>query len=117
MPRSPARPCGVPGCPKTSTTGRCDDHKRPSDHQFSAFYRSHRWRQLSKRVRREQPTCAAPGCTAASAQADHIMSMSDGGAPLARANVQGLCLTHHEDKTWRDRAARRVGSNRKDGRA
>jgi hypothetical protein len=47
------------------------------------------------------------GCGEPTAEADHIMSMTDGGAPMARVNLQGLCKLHHERKTHADRAARR----------
>jgi 5-methylcytosine-specific restriction enzyme A len=41
--------------------------------------------------------------------ADHVVELSDGGAPLDPANGQALCGSHHTAKTGAARA-RRMGS-------
>jgi hypothetical protein len=92
--------------------GRCLDHLRLLDeHPFADFYRTERWRRTSKDYRRRHPICEHPGCTKASAETDHIVSLTDGGAPFDEGNLQALCHRHHDEKTWADRRRRqgRVG--------
>lgn len=66
--------------------------------QANAFYVSREWRAFRAAVRRERPVrCEQCGKTheddgsAVRLILDHIVEMSDGGAPLDRANVQLLC--------------------------
>jgi 5-methylcytosine-specific restriction endonuclease McrA len=35
-------------------------------------------------------------------EVDHIVPLRQGGAPLATANVRGLCKPHHSSRTARD---------------
>jgi len=37
---------------------------------------------------------------------DHIVPLSEGGAPLDRENLQGLCREHHREKTRAEHRAR-----------
>ena len=114
MPRAPRGPCTYDLCTERATRGaRCAKHRRGSEgHPFEDFYRSRQWRDLSARVRREEPICPGWGprsgtCGRPTEQADHIVSLVDGGAALARENVQALCGWCHSKKTQSDRAKRR----------
>jgi 5-methylcytosine-specific restriction endonuclease McrA len=116
MPRAPAGPCVTPGCArKRIPPGRhCEQHREATDQSPDRdFYRSRRWRDLAKRVLREEPTCRgfpAGSCSRPSEQADHILSITDGGARLARENLQALCGWCHSKKTRSDRAKRKRAS-------
>ncbi len=112
MPRAPAGPCTFPGCPRRAVPpgSRCASHRRgPEGHPFTKFYRSKAWRDRSTRYRREHPICEWPGCGRPSAETDHILSLTDGGEPLADENLQALCHRHHDEKTWADRKRRVAG--------
>jgi 5-methylcytosine-specific restriction endonuclease McrA len=56
------------------------------------------WRRLRLRVLAEEPVCAIPGCGRPSTEVDHIVPLAAGGAPLDRANLQGLCQPHNASK-------------------
>ncbi|MCC2547704.1 HNH endonuclease [Hymenobacter sp. BT175] len=58
---------------------------------------------MSKRVRQEQPICAVPGCTRPSRAADHITPVRLGGGFLDRENLQGLCWSHHQSKSAKEK--------------
>lgn len=63
------------------------------------------WRRLRKRVLSEAPLCPlceAEGRTVAAVEVDHITPLHDGGSN-DRANLQGLCVDHHAEKTLRER--------------
>lgn len=125
MPTRPLKACPSPGCPELVVSGRCPRHRRPNEHPESAFYRSRPWRSQSERLRRRIKTCqcttahrwhlgpqvcgmgATPGHPL---QADHIVSLTDGGARHDEANLQVLCWRCHEQKTAADRRARKRGS-------
>jgi 5-methylcytosine-specific restriction endonuclease McrA len=62
------------------------------------LYQSAAWKRLRAQTLSEEPQCRAPGCGRPSTQADHIVPLRDGGAPLERGNVQALCLQHHSAK-------------------
>ena len=64
-----------------------------------AFLWSKPWRRFRRAFLLKHPICAVPGCRAASAQVDHIVSRARGGAPMDPANCQALCLAHHSLKT------------------
>ena len=73
------------------------------------FYTSPEWIVLRDRVRREAGgRCQAPGCGRAERRmfVDHIVELTDGGAPLERTNVWLLCASHHSLKTVAERAKR-----------
>ena len=86
----------------------------PQAHKFERtqknrhIYNDQRWRELSARIRREEP-CAVCGLrppAVAVLYVDHIIELEDGGAPFDPANVQALCPKHHGIKT-KAQAARR----------
>ena len=60
------------------------------------------YRRLRDRVKRDQPLCPhcdARGLTVTGAEVDHILPLSQGGAPRDRANLQHLCAACHDAKT------------------
>jgi hypothetical protein len=100
------RPCLQPGCPAvvSGRDGRCPEHAVPSRYRDPAqyqYYRSRAWRELSERVRREQPTCA---CGAPATQVHH----RDGDwRDAERANLEAVCAPCHRSQSGRDHAAKR----------
>jgi len=90
---------------------RCRAHRRSNwaTHKpaHSEVYRSRRWTDLRKRVLREEPICAEPGCSAKSTSADHIVSLADGGEPFERSNLRGMCRACHKRRSSRQGAAAR----------
>jgi 5-methylcytosine-specific restriction enzyme A len=119
MPSRPPSPCPVCQVPVPGG-GRCPDHRsqryRQANRQQRArdpwlwVYSSPIWRRLRAIVKREQPICAVPTCNRPTQDIDHIVPLSEGGAPFDRANVQGLCKPCHGRKTKADRARRRAAA-------
>jgi len=115
MPKSPKGPCtGLGGaCPNRAVSfGRCEDHRRKGDPKAREFYTSRQWRVLSQIVRREEPVCRGypvGPCGKPTTEADHILSIRDGGAKLDRANVTAWCGDCDRRKTAADRARRGGG--------
>jgi 5-methylcytosine-specific restriction enzyme A len=82
---------------------------KPPPKQAESFYTSAAWIEMRDRVRREaRGRCQRPGCTNPGRIVDHIVELRDGGAPLARSNLELLCQSHHTAKTA-DARARRAG--------
>lgn len=73
------------------------------------FYLSAAWRRLVARLKRERGAyCARCGAGGPGVIiiGDHIVELKDGGARLDPANVELLCLPHHNVKTAQAAAAR-----------
>lgn len=71
------------------------------------FYGSAAWKGLRLQVQREcGRTCQGCGKTDTRIYVDHIVEMKDGGAPLDRSNLQGLCASCHAKKTAKAKAER-----------
>ncbi len=51
--------------------------------------------------------CAMQGIATPATIVDHIIPISEGGAKLARSNMQGLCSHHHHSKSGVDGNRRR----------
>lgn len=65
-------------------------------------------RKLRAQVLAEQPICAWPGCDELATEDDHIVPVHQRpDLDLVRENHQGLCSTHHEQKTQLEAAAAR----------
>ena len=78
-----------------------------SDDRPSAALRGYgrTWRKLRRMVLAREPlcrVCRARGIDTPATQVDHVVPLSAGG-PNTMANLQGLCATHHSQKTGRDR--------------
>jgi len=62
--------------------------------------------------------CAVPDCYQPAAELDHIVSLAEGGSDDID-NLQGLCTTHHQEKTRAEavRGQRRRHGNEPDDAA
>ncbi len=72
--------------------------RRPDRHKF---YSTTRWRKLRQWYRTNHPVCeecAALGLTVRADVVDHIISIEDGGNPMAVSNLQSLCHGCHNRK-------------------
>lgn len=75
-----------------------------------AFYGSAAWKAVRLEVQRAcQRTCQGCGKTDTRIYVDHKVELKDGGAPLDKRNLIGLCAVCHGKKTARERA-RRAGA-------
>lgn len=112
----PKRPCLESSCPNfAEVRGRCREHYRQLERERNQrrradpdrgrrvqLYHSKGWLVLRRRVIFEQPICATEGCGDLSAEADHIVPLSQGGAEYERSNCQGLCRRCHALKSGRE---------------
>lgn len=116
MPMKAPRPCTVPGCSSMSERGgRCRIHIRQRERTYDSgrptrsrrgYNTSHY--KLRKLIFAEQPICAWPGCSEPSQELDHI----NGSAwDRRRENLQGLCKSHHSQKTRKENSTSRGGCN------
>jgi len=102
--------CTYVGCDKIipGTERRCKEHTEASwsiERTYDPFYSSKAWRNLSKKFRQANPLCIdckKKGRTTIAHHADHIIPITEGGAPLDWANIQGLCRHHHASKTAKE---------------
>lgn len=112
MPTRPLGPCAVRGCPKRSIErGLCAAHLAESRARYAAAHPDTRdsaaargydaqWRQTRKAFLRKHPTCSEPGCEQRATHVDHIKPKGQGGSD-EWTNLQGLCHSHHSQKTAR----------------
>lgn len=113
MPVSPLSPCRVPGCPVVgpcaehdALRGRATREQRPA---WDNWYRIARWRHpvwgLRARALARYPLCVecrATGRVVATAEIDHVIPHRGDPALFWNIdNLQGLCSTHHSEKTAR----------------
>ena len=107
MPHAPPKPCRYPGCPQLSHERFCLTHARQTQRAYDAARGTTKqrgygwqWQQLRKEILKRDPICRWPGCRERSVHVDHIVSKRRGGSedPM---NLQGLCATHHSEKTCR----------------
>lgn len=66
------------------------------------LYQTARWRRARAAFIRLNPICSWPTCAARTTVVDHIVPRSRGGSTWDRANWQGLCKPHHDEKTRRE---------------
>lgn len=108
MSRRAKKVCSRPGCPNLvdAGTGRCDECAGGSERERgTAAERGYdsRWRATRAGFLEEYPFCAEAGCMSLAEDVDHI----DGEGPLGPrghdwGNLQGLCHSHHSQKTVRE---------------
>jgi 5-methylcytosine-specific restriction protein A len=109
----PMRYCPAPRCPNKVTKGYCPAHAVRQEQQrdnleIRRLYRTARWRKgLRPQVLREQPFC--PACApklVPATEVDHIRPHNENLELFwLRENLQGLCATHHAEKTRREERA------------
>lgn len=105
--RIPTR-CRQPGCAElVEVPGYCEAHRRKVNREYSksrpdrdeqAFYASNRWKELSKRYKKEHPfciSCEAKGIISPSTTTHHIKPIREGGDPWADSNMEALCASCH----------------------
>jgi len=83
-------------------------HARSVDN--SKFYGSWPWKKKRKAFRESNPLCVQcdeSGRVSATEIVDHIMPISEGGAPLDDGNLQALCRVCHEKKSASESAKKR----------
>ena len=74
------------------------------------FYGSAAWKAIRLQVQREcKRTCQQCKKPDTRIYVDHIVELRDGGAPLERSNLIGLCAVCHGKKTARERTSRLTG--------
>lgn len=106
MPYAAPSRCPITGCTNLTTDrGRCDDHQRKAWENPSANSRALTGADRG-RIRRttlaREPNCRV--CGAPATEADHIITIAEGGSREDPGNLQGLCTEHHDAKTKVDRA-------------
>lgn len=66
------------------------------------FYQTEKWRKTRLAYLATHPycfVCAHIGFKVKATQVDHKRTLATGGAPFDFANLQGMCHTHHSQKT------------------
>ena len=76
--------------------------------ELRALYETAKWRRVRRAFLRLHPICSWPACAAHATVVDHIVPRSRGGATWDRANFQGLCKPHHDEKTRLEQGRRRA---------
>lgn len=91
------KPCIV--CGEPGETTRCPEHTRPDTRPRDRVTRNNnaRWKNLSRRLRRQQPFCSNCGTTT-DLTVDHITPLADGGDPYDLDNLDVLCRSCNSAK-------------------
>ncbi|WP_299312384.1 HNH endonuclease signature motif containing protein [uncultured Halomonas sp.] len=113
MPKSPPRPCRVPGCPGKTTAqhGYCEQHahlgswQKPEHPGRRARQGGRPWRRRRDRVLQRdkglcQP-CLQQGRVTPATEVDHILNIARGGSE-SDDNLQAICAACHREKTQRE---------------
>ena len=124
--------CTQSGCKTIVTDGgyRCSLHpanaptfapKKRYDHHFhngQNIYWTNRWKKMRAIILAEQPVCVMCdklGLATEAKVVDHIKEIIDGCDPFDKSNLQALCVSHHNNKTAKERKARsKVGKSLSD---
>lgn len=106
MPRARLKVCSRPGCPELTRSGRCASCDRTADRaRGTAAERGYdsRWRRTREDFLDAHPLCSEAGCLTIATDVDHIDGLGPHG-PLGHSwsNLQGLCKSHHSQKTVRE---------------
>lgn len=109
MPTKPLRPCNYPGCAALTRNGYCEVHAaRPTAKRKSAHQRgyTYKWGKQAKNFLQAHPWCAEcmkMGRFVPATQVDHIIPhRGDQHLFWDKSNWQGLCDSHHSQKTARE---------------
>lgn len=115
MPDKPQRPCRKFGCGKlVKGDGWCDAHRPEpftgcADRNRKRTFTGRPLQRLRQSWFKHSPLCVeclSQGRTAAAQVLDHIIPLHAGGLDDI-ANMQGLCIQCHNDKSMRERLALR----------
>ena len=105
---SALRPCIEARCPRLTSKTRCQDHQRGRDRARNAAradvqrpYQSPRWLQLRAEVVRGG-RCHWCGVTGKRLVGDHVVPISQGGAPFDPSNVVPACYSCNNRRRTRD---------------
>lgn len=102
MPTAPGRPCAFPSCP---VIGPCQAHDRLKVPAWKKWYQTAAWRRLRAWVLANNPLCVmcqALHVVCVATEVDHIIPhRGDRQLFWDPVNLQGLCATHHSEKTRR----------------
>lgn len=80
---------------------------KPPPKRADAFYLTPEWRALVAAITQVRGhRCELCGRTRVRLYADHVLELSDGGAPLDASNLQLVCGSCHGKKTAAARARR-----------
>lgn len=107
MPYAPPSRCTITGCNQYAVKdGRCPDHRRTWENPSanSRALTGAQRNRFRREVLRREPNCRA--CGQPATEADHIIPISQGGAPTDTANGQALCTECHAAKTNIERTTR-----------
>ena len=108
MPFAPLRPCLTPGCPERVSSGRCALHAQVQElHRYNyagrRLYRTARWQAVRGLVLQRAPLCrecSRLGRVTVATEVDHIDRVGlDVNRFFNVAGLQGLCKSHHSEKT------------------
>jgi 5-methylcytosine-specific restriction endonuclease McrA len=113
----PHRPCTEPRCPNFARPGKskCDEHQRAYERERSrrrreatkGVYKKNRYLMARRKVLLEPCQCSGCAscakaldqkCVRLSAEADHIVPLSEGGDSFALSNLRGLCKPCHIER-------------------
>lgn len=109
-PRANLRFCAEPGCQARVTFGRCTAHRTDQErYRLNAtvrrWYRTARWQALRAQHYQANPLCVEcerAGVVRVWTELDHVVPhRGDPARFWAPDNLQGLCATHHREKTAR----------------
>ena len=84
------------------------DQSRPERHKI---YGTTRWQKLREYKRHRDPLCEEcmrKNVITPMALVDHIIPISEGGAPFDMENLQSLCVSCHNKKHAEGRGVRKV---------
>lgn len=110
MPKTPQRPCRMPGCPNFTDYGEvyCSEHKKQADHFYNRYQRDpetkkkygRAWKRIRDRQIREHPLCEEclkNGKAVIAEEVHHLLPLADGGTH-ERNNLISLCRSCHMKK-------------------
>jgi len=114
MPWSPSRLCASCGTPFRGQSDVCvaclsdrarvraeRNRARALTRVWDDVLRTKEWRDLSRRVLREEPVCFVEGCGRPSAVAHHLVGRRERpDLALERDNIRGCCRHHHAAMEW-----------------
>ncbi|MDD5406000.1 MAG: hypothetical protein PHE73_03540 [Sulfurovaceae bacterium] len=91
-------------CPKChkQTAKTYDKTKRVN----AKFYHSKEWKEVREIQLKRNPVCCVDGCGKPAVIVDHDEEIEDGGCKLCLDNLRSMCISCHNIKTKKAKAAR-----------